>query len=75
MWTDQWGSADTMDITGTWSRRRSIGKSAKDWMEKSIRAKTDMSSTSREAKTTEAEIAAFVDNTEESLIPDGDFSQ
>lgn len=68
-----WGQLDnevprTMDITGTWSRRRSIGKSAKDWMEKSIKAKTEMSSTSRDARTTDAEIAPFIDNTEDSLV-------
>lgn len=36
-------------------------------MEKSISAKTETSVVRRDAKTTDAETAAFMDNTEESL--------
>jgi len=45
---------------------RSIGNRAKAWMEKSISAKTETSVVRRDAKTTDAETAAFMDNTEES---------
>ena len=36
-------------------------------MENNMRAKTEMSSTNREARTTEAEMAALIDRTEDSL--------
>lgn len=51
----------------TWSRLRSVGNSAKDCIENSIRAKTEISSASLDARTTDAEIAALIDNTEVSL--------
>ena len=51
----------------TWSRRRSVGNSAKDWIENSMRAKTEISSASLDASTTDAEIAALIDRTEVNL--------
>jgi hypothetical protein len=44
-----------------------MGYSAKDSMEKSMRAKTETSVERREARTTDAETAAFMERTEESL--------
>jgi hypothetical protein len=52
-------------------RRRRIGKRAKASTEKSINAKTERSSCSREAKTTAAEMAALMDNTDVSLFIPG----
>ena len=44
-----------------------MGRSANIWIEKSIRAKTEISSRSREARTTDADMAAFMDRTEVNL--------
>jgi len=51
----------------TCKRRRSIGYKAKDSMEKSMSANTETSVERREARTTDAETAAFIDRTEERL--------
>ena len=51
----------------TCRRRRSKGNSANASMENSMSANTEMSSTSRDANTTEAEIAAFTDMTDVNL--------
>ena len=44
-----------------------MGNNAKAWMEKSMSAKTAISVARRDAKTTEADTAAFMDKTEDSL--------
>jgi len=54
----------------TCRRRRRNGNKAKDWIENNIREKTETSLDRREARTTEADTAAFVDKTEESLNED-----
>jgi len=46
------------------NRRRRMGKSENIWIENRVSANTDMSSTSRDARTTDEEIAAFMDKTE-----------
>ena len=51
----------------TWSCRRNVGNNAKDEMENNISAKTEMSSASLDARTTEAAMAAFIDRTEVNL--------
>jgi len=48
-------------------RVRKIGKRANIWIENSIRAKTEISSCSREARTTDPDIAAFMERTEVNL--------
>ena len=52
----------------TCMRRRNIGKSANDCTENKINPNTDRSSGNREARTTEDDIAAFMDKTEVSLL-------
>jgi len=47
-------------------RRRSIGNSAKDRIENNTSANTDTLVERREANTTDADTAAFIDNTDES---------
>ena len=51
----------------TWRRRRRSGKSANASMETSMSAKTETSSTRRDARTTDAEIAALTDSTDVNL--------
>lgn len=45
------------------SLERRIGNNAKSWMAKSINANTDVSFRNRDASTTDADMAAFMDNT------------
>jgi len=52
----------------TCKRRRSIGNSAKDRIENKMSANTDTLVERRDANTTDADTAAFMDSTEESLI-------
>lgn len=56
-----------MKAERTCRRWRSMGNSAKAWTANKIRAKTAKSSDRREARTTEDEIAAFIDRTDVSL--------
>ena len=44
-----------------------IGNRANIWIENSIKAKTEISSRSRDASTTAADIAAFIERTDVSL--------
>ena len=51
---------------------RKAGKNANNCIEKSTSAKTEISSGRREASTTEADIAAFIDNTDVNLRSGGE---
>jgi hypothetical protein len=51
----------------TWRRWRRTGNRAKTMTEKSVRAKTEMSSGRRDASTTDAETAAFIEITDVNL--------
>jgi hypothetical protein len=52
----------------TWIRRRRIGNRANDWTAYRVNANTAKSLGNREASTTEADIAAFMERTEISLL-------
>lgn len=60
-----WGK---WEVGFTWRRRRKTGRRANDWMAYSISENTAMSVWSRDARTTLAETAAFIDRTEVSLL-------
>lgn len=57
-------------ITGllTSNRALKIGRSANTCIENNMRANTEMSSCKRDARTTEADMAAFMDRTDVNLL-------
>ena len=64
--SDQW-EKEAIKSSFTCKRRRSIGNSAKDKIENNTSANTDTLVERRDANTTDADTAAFIDKTDESL--------